>query len=298
MKICDFCLFLELPLVAAATTIPLLVVPKPPVLIKIPVFRLAEPFQTILKTSVFVLENHQNTSKLCLVPAKVGASKLPNGFRQLFHGEVKTFAPDLERTGWMKNRTWDLSSKIRMIQPKKTGGISPMQQFNKKRGLQWWPLICTMESQLHASQVGWFFLPCWLIKDLHSTLLLADDVGSNPHCPALREKPLWYSTIYTTFSLGFSGGYVGILQGSSRVSLGCHLGFLLGFSSFVICKKCRKKKFSGTANSPSLGLQTQSHLVIRWPNNRNPQTYYKGHRKGGFRQSSRKTLGHSTMCWP
>jgi hypothetical protein len=52
-------LFLELPLVAAATTIPLLVVPKPPVLIKVPVFRLAEPFQTIL-TSVFVLENHQN----------------------------------------------------------------------------------------------------------------------------------------------------------------------------------------------------------------------------------------------
>ena len=28
------------------------------------------------------------------------ASKLPNGFRQLFHGWIKTFAPDLQKTGF------------------------------------------------------------------------------------------------------------------------------------------------------------------------------------------------------
>ena len=137
-------LFLELPLVAAATTIPLLVVPKPPVLIKVPVFRLAEPFQTIL-TSVFVLENHQNTSKLCLFPIKVSASKLPNGFRQLFHGEVKTFAPDLERTGFEEQNMRFKQQNSGDSTPKNLEGFRQCNNSTKK-GLQWWPLICTMES--------------------------------------------------------------------------------------------------------------------------------------------------------
>jgi len=90
-------LFLELPLVAAATPIPLLVVPKPPVLMKIP------------------------APRSCRTAS--GSS---------FTARSKP-SPQTWKERALKNRTWDLSSKIWVIQPKKTGGISPTQQFNKKR---------------------------------------------------------------------------------------------------------------------------------------------------------------------